>query len=81
MGLYTLPLGNPWPEGLNVSFKVIILALRLKSQSRHTDKITPVSQHKSSAPPGPLPHSPSHHSSTNVGATGTTDYLMLLRLC
>ena len=58
--MYTLFLKNLGP-------RAGIPAVRLNYHSWHKNKITPVSKHKSSAPLGPLPHSPSHQSSTNIG--------------
>ena len=64
------------PQSSNHSLMAQITALRLKFNPR-ASKLT---KHRSSAPSGPLPLSPSHITYTHIGATGTADHLTLLRL-
>ena len=67
---------KPQPRGSNPS----LMAPLLPRGSNPSSNAQILAQHRSSAPLGPLPLSPSHLTFTNLGATGTADHLTLLRL-
>ena len=76
------PTPAPWLQpqhhGSNSTLMAPIPSLALGLKSRFNTPI--LAKHRSSAPTGPLPLSPSHLTFTNLGATGTADHLTLLRL-
>ena len=67
---------QPQPRGSNSS----LMAPLLPRGSNPSSNAQILAQHRSSAPSGPLPLSPTHLTFTNLGATGTADHLTLLRL-